>query len=236
MKMSATVQDQRILPFYGWARLVLIVIFWTLNWTLSGLRTHWGFFPLWLGYCLFVDGLCRFRAGTSLLTRNPRAYAGLFIISIPLWWLFEFINYRTQNWRYLGEENFSDIELFLLSSLSFSIVIPAVFGTAELVGTFAWLKRLKVRPHFSVPVRTALAFLAAGVTMLLLIALWPRYSYPALWGALYLIAESINIKLGYRTLLSYLSRGDLRQVVSLALGSLICGFFWEMWNYYSYPK
>ena len=23
---------------------------------------------------------------------------------------------------------------------------------------------------------------------------------------------------------------------SLALGAVICGFFWEMWNYYSYPK
>ena len=31
-------------------------------------------------------------------------------------------------------------------------------------------------------------------------------------------------------------RGDWRVVISLALGSLLCGFFWEMWNYYSYPK
>ena len=22
----------------------------------------------------------------------------------------------------------------------------------------------------------------------------------------------------------------------LALGALVCGFFWEMWNYYSFPK
>jgi hypothetical protein len=24
--------------------------------------------------------------------------------------------------------------------------------------------------------------------------------------------------------------------VSLSVGALICGFFWEMWNYYSWPK
>lgn len=25
-------------------------------------------------------------------------------------------------------------------------------------------------------------------------------------------------------------------MISLMLGCLICGFFWEMWNYYAYPK
>ena len=60
-------------------------IFWTLNWGLSGLRTQWAFFPLWLGYCLTIDGLVLWRTGTSLLTRSwqeiywpvPRLRAGL---------------------------------------------------------------------------------------------------------------------------------------------------------------
>jgi hypothetical protein len=25
-------------------------------------------------------------------------------------------------------------------------------------------------------------------------------------------------------------------VAALALGALVCGFFWELWNFYSYPK
>ena len=25
-------------------------------------------------------------------------------------------------------------------------------------------------------------------------------------------------------------------MVALAIGCMICGFFWEMWNIYSYPK
>ncbi len=33
-----------------------------------------------------------------------------------------------------------------------------------------------------------------------------------------------------------LSEGDWRPVISLFIGALICGFFWEMWNYFSYPK
>jgi hypothetical protein len=56
------------------------------------------------------------------------------------------------------------------------------------------------------------------------------------WSSLVLILEPINAWLGRGRLLAYLEKGDWRPVVSLALGALICGFFWEMWNYYSFPK
>ncbi|MBU1965254.1 MAG: hypothetical protein KKD24_05500, partial [Proteobacteria bacterium] len=48
-------------PVHGWIGLALIALFWILNWSLPGTRAHWGFFPLWLGYSLFVDALvfCR---------------------------------------------------------------------------------------------------------------------------------------------------------------------------------
>ena len=71
-------------------------------------EAHWGFFPLWLGYALTVDALVFRRKGHSLLTRSPAAYAGLFLVSAPAWWLFELINLRTQNWIYLGEESLLD--------------------------------------------------------------------------------------------------------------------------------
>lgn len=100
-----------------WKGIVLIITFWSLNWTMQGLRTHWGFFPLWLGYCLFVSSLVSSRNKSSLLTRNYSAYFGLFLISIPVWWLFELINWHTRNWLpllgYLGYIPFA-LELFAL--------------------------------------------------------------------------------------------------------------------------
>jgi hypothetical protein len=36
--------------------------------------------------------------------------------------------------------------------------------------------------------------------------------------------------------LGHLGRGDWRLAAALALGALVCGFFWELWNFYSYPK
>jgi hypothetical protein len=42
--------------------------------------------------------------------------------------------------------------------------------------------------------------------------------------------------MGYRSLAEEVSRGDWRPIIGLWVGGLICGFFWEMWNYYSFPK
>ncbi len=130
----------RRFPMHGWLGLGLVAVIWPLNWTLDGLRTQWLFFPLWLGYCLVVDGLSVRRRGTSLLTRSPCRYAGLFLISVPLWWLFEAINLRTRNWHYLGRELIGDVEYGLLASLSFSTVVPAVLGTAECVAGTSLLR------------------------------------------------------------------------------------------------
>ncbi len=96
-----------------------MAVFWALNWGLDGMRTHWGFFPLWLGYCLTVDALTLWRTGTSPLARSRLRYVGLFAASIPAWWLFELINQRTRNWIYLSEP-IGDLEYALLASLSFS--------------------------------------------------------------------------------------------------------------------
>ena len=35
---------------------------------------------------------------------------------------------------------------------------------------------------------------------------------------------------------SHDNRGDWRLVAAFAVGALVCGFFWEMWNYWAYPK
>ncbi len=221
-----------------WLGLVLLAVCWPLNWLLpeSTMRTAYLFFPLWLGYILVVDALVQSRTGTSLWTRSHVAFVLLFIASSPVWWLFELINQRTANWEYLGSSSFGPVQYYLLCTLSFSTVMPAVFETAELVRSFAWVRRLG--PGACIPCRPGLrvGLFAAGAFMLSSTLLWPRYCYPFVWASLVLLLEPLNSWLGRPHLLQDLSRGDWRPVLSLALGALICGFFWEMWNYYSYPK
>lgn len=221
---------------HGLIGFLLMCVSWFLNWSLSGLRTHLLFFPLWLGYCLMVDGLVFKRSGTSLLHRSWKRYIGLFLISAPSWWLFELLNLRTQNWLYLGRECFTDLQYALLASLSFSTVMPAVFGTAELVSTFGFIRRAK--PFLQVPVQNChlQRYFFLGMAMMALVLLLPHYFYPLLWTAVYFIIEPLNARLGSRSLLDFVKTGDWRPVWSLWLGCLICGFFWELWNYLSFPR
>lgn len=223
-------------PAHGHAGVALVLLLWALNWTLPGLRTHLLFFPLWLGYCLTVDGLAVASRGSSLLTRSRAGYVSLFLVSAPTWWLFEAINLRTHNWVYLGREQFSDLEYFLLASLSFSTVIPAVFGTAEWVRGWGWIERLAPGPKLAGPGHRRALMFVSGWLGLALLLLWPRYFFPLVWVSIWLILEPINAWRGHPTLLGQLERGDWRPLLSMALGGLMCGFFWELWNFYAYPK
>jgi hypothetical protein len=221
-----------------WTGLLLLTIFWPLNWILPDAtrRTSYLFFPLWLGYILTVDGLVLIRTGTSILWRSRIHFWWNFLVSAPAWWLFEVINWRTRNWQYLGGEVFTSAEYMLLSSLSFSTVMPAVFETSELVRTFQWTDRFTNGPVVSGNRRVAAGLLAAGWVMLALAVRWPRGFYPLVWGAVFLVLEPLNLLTGRKTFFDWLGQGDWRPVVCLSTGALICGFFWEMWNYYSYPK
>lgn len=221
-------------PWHGWAGALLIAVFWPLNWWLPGLRTHLLFFPLWLGYALAVDALALYRSGTSLLARSPRDFAMLFAISAPAWWLFEALNWRTHNWEYLGREFFSDLEYAALASLAFSTVMPAVFATAELMRTFGRIERFARGPRVTGRVRPAL-FLA-GCAMLGLLLAWPRYFFGLIWLSIFFVCEPLCGWAGRRSVLTGLARGDWRAIAALCGASLTCGFFWEMWNIFSYPK
>ena len=223
-------------PLHGWVGIILISVFWYLNWNLEGLRTNLLFFPLWLGFILTIDSIVFYRKSTSLISRSKKKFISLFFISAPAWWLFELINAKTQNWFYDGKQFFTNTEYAVLATISFSTVMPAVFTTAELVSTFKWIKKYS---HRKIPFRSnvpTIKFFIMGIIMLTLIIFIPTYFYYFEWLAVYLILEPINYKMNNRTLLEYLSKGNWQIIISLSLGTLICGFFWEMWNYYSYPK
>jgi len=236
IKTKGLENEKSRVPIHGWIGLGLIIIFWILNWTLTGPRTHWGFFPLWLGYCLTIDALVFWRTGTSLLMRSPRRYVGLFFVSAPVWWIFELFNLRTQNWAYVGAEIFTPLQYSFWTTLSFTSVIPAVFGSAEFFASFDFVKRLKRGLVIGTDKKTTLLFFLLGWIMLALLLIWPRIFFGFIWLSVYFILEPINIWLGNRSIAHWTQQGDWRPVISLWLGVLLTAFFWEMWNYYSYPK
>jgi hypothetical protein len=223
-------------PFQGWVGLGLVAIFWPLNWFIEGPRSHWAFFFLWTGYCLVVDGLVYLRTGTSLLTRSWQQYLRLFLISAPAWWLFEALNWRVQNWVYIGKNFLGNWEFAILSTVAFSTVMPAVFGTVELVGSARFFQKPRQGPVIKPTRRTTLGFFLAGWVMLILLLAWPKIFFPFMWLSIYFILEPLNIWLGNRNLVEGTHTGDWRPILALWGGVLVTGFFWEFWNFWSYPK
>src|SRR5262245_27375409 len=127
------------------------------------------------------------RTGTSIWTRSRKEFALLFAASSPVWWMFEVINNRTHNWEYLGSGQFTRFQYYLLCTISFSTVMPAVFETAELVRSFDWMRRLGHARRLRKSGRLEVGFFVVGVTMVLLTLMWPRYFYPFVWTSLVLV-------------------------------------------------
>jgi len=215
---------------------LLVAVFWPANWFLPGMRTHVLFFPLWLGYVLCVDGWTELSRGSSLYARSPRRFALLFLISIPLWWLFELANERLGNWEYVGRDVLSDLEYTLLASLSFSTVVPAVLVSAEAARGWRWVERCANGPRLAPTPARLVGCFVLGLLMLAALLCWPRVCYPLVWVAGVFLLEPLAHVLGRRTLLTDLARGDWRPWVSLWAGVLVCGFCWELWNVRSFPK
>jgi hypothetical protein len=229
-------------PPWGWAGVMIMAAGWILAWTrfewFGRFQTHTFTIP-WIGYIIVVNALTFKRTGRSLITGEPLFMALLFLFSGVFWWYFEFLNQFTQNWYYINIQNLEPVEFFIYATLPFSTVLPAILGTYHLLRTFPGISR--GLDHFiSIPVlfpkATALSAGTLATISLMLTGVWPDYLYPVIWLApLVIIASAMTIT-RTPTFLRGISNGDWSTVYLFALSALICGFFWEMWNYFSYTR
>ena len=219
-----------VLPYRGLLGLLLIAIAWPLSWAQSGTGLQYTFFPLWLGFILAIDGLVLRRTGTSLIVRSPKIMAAMFVVAMPYWWTFEAINNVTHNWVYIGSNENTNVLDYLESSLAFSVVIPAVFEVSELIGSFGFVKRFARLPALVLNRQQVILVAVLGLTSLAALLVWPTYLFPITWICLFFIFDPINHLTGRPSIISQVRNGDFRLVIAFALGALVCGFFWEMWN------
>ena len=217
-----------LLPYRGLLGLLLIAIAWPLSQQISQNL----FFPLWLGFILLVDGLVLRRTGTSLAVRSPKIMVVMFIVASPYWWVFEGINEITQNWVYVTstEEDSGGLVGVIEASLSYSTVIPAVFEVSELIGSFGFIKRFARLPSLVLSRPQIILAGVFGLGSLVTMLIWPTYLFPMTWLCLFFIFDPINNLTGRPSIIAQVKNGDYRTVVAFALGALVCGFFWEMWN------
>lgn len=229
-------------PSWGWAGVMIMAAGWILAWArfewFSWFQTHTFTIP-WIGYIIVVNALTYKRTGRSLLTGEPLYMTLLFLFSAAFWWYFEFLNQFTQNWYYVNIQNLDPFEFFIFATLPFSTVLPAVLSTYHLLRTFPGISS-GIDHFISIPVKfpkaIALSAGALATITLMFTGVWPDYLYPAIWLAPLVIIASAMIITGTPTFLRGISNGDWSTVYLLALSALVCGFFWEMWNYFSYTR
>ena len=229
-------------PLWGWLGVTTGLLAWVLAWT----RFPWfaplqpfTFSPLWFSYILVINALTFRRTGRCMMLDRTGRFLLLFPLSAGFWWFFEYLNRFVQNWSYEGVGALTPGQYFLYATLPFATVLPAVLGTREFLRTFprltAGLDRfapIRVRR----PDRIAVAALALSAIGLAWIGVLPDYLFPLLWISPLVIILSLQTLAGRSTLLAPLRSGDWRDVCLLALSALICGFFWELWNYLSLAK
>ena len=227
-------------PWWGWTGVGIGILAWILAWTRFGwfaaFQPH-TFTPLWLSYIIVINALCRQRTGRCLMTDRPGFFLLLFPASSVFWWFFEYLNRFVQNWHYTGVV-FSGREYFWYATLCFSTVLPAVLSTRQWLLSSRWIRGYAGFFHIG---RSHARFLAAVVLFFSAAALagigvWPNLLFPLVWICPLLIIVCLQTLIGQHHVFSTMAEGDWRGAVAAAVAALVCGLFWEMWNYFSLAK
>ena len=227
------------LPWWGWLAIGWTCLWWVVAWTrvpwLVVVQEH-TFTPLWLGYIMIVNACTFARTGRCMMLHRPRYFLSLFPLSAVFWWVFEYLNRFVQNWYYVGVADLSSVEYFFRATTPFSTVLPAVIGTAELLTSYRIISsgrnRFKAIQHLQ---KKWSGWVLVGLSCcgLFGIGLWPNYLFPLVWVGPLLLVVSLQALAGTPTAFSPLAQGDWRGIGVPALAALICGVFWELWNWKS---
>ena len=232
------VVEKRRMPAWLWIGLALVAAGWVLAWRERLVAPQWrrhAFTVLWLGYIVVVNALAYRRAGRSPLTHRTKWFVALFPASAAFWWLFEYLNRFSGNWYYAGFTASGAWDYFVQASLPFSTVLPAVASTWAWLATFPRLDNLSL-PAVRAGQWLAWAALMTGIVALMVLPFGREALFPMLWLAPLLVFAALQWLVVRETLLAPLAHGDWRPVLQPAAAALVCGFFWELWNYGSLAK
>ncbi len=194
------------------------------------ITTYTFFSFLWLGFILFVDSLVKLRTKHSRLTDNPKSFFLLFPISAFLWWFYEVLNFFIDNWNYAGIGK----PEWLMFSIAFSTVLPAILETSDLLSSFDFFKKIKTK--IKLTDRKLLIIVMLGITCLILPFVIPKYTFALVWVSMFLLLDPINYLTRQPSILGSMKKGSGTLLWTLMIGTLICGFFWEFWNFWAPAK
>jgi len=188
----------------------------------------------WSAYLVLADAMVWSIRGKSRIVDEPRAFAALAALSLPLWLIFEGYNLRLANWAYTGlPANWLARDLGC--AWSFSTISPAILLTADLVEAFGWFAG--DWPKRRIPRTWLGGVTVAGALCLALPLLLPReagaFLFALVWVGFIPLLEPANYRLGLPSLLRDLEEGRRSRLYALLVSGWVCGWLWEFWNYWA---
>jgi hypothetical protein len=193
--------------------------------------TTWYYSFAWWSYIVFADAWLIRRGGKSVLLRNPNT-SRLLVLSVAIWVTFEIHNFRLENWHYLEIPPELAVRWFGYA-IAYATVLPGIFVTSELVGSFTRHRRSGGVPLPSNLPRRLFYF---GVVGSILPWLAPRYTFPLVWLGPTALFAALNFRLGGEGILRDIEQRGPRRLYCLAGAGLICGLLWECWNFWARSK
>ncbi|HEY9074339.1 MAG TPA: hypothetical protein VIN67_09435 [Desulfobaccales bacterium] len=194
----------------------------------------WLYFLAWYPLILFLDGLLFRLRGDSWLLDRPRELLKMAFWSVTAWLIFEAFNLVLKNWGYVGVIPHPWLR-WPGYALAFATVLPGVWLGAEVLAALGAWRHRRARP-----VKLAFAWepgsLLLGTACLVLPLIWPRYYFPLVWGAAFFLLDPFVKLLGGRSLIQAWLEGERRQHLCLLTAGLLCGLWWESWNYWATSK
>ncbi len=201
---------------------------WWMLWTQ---RTYWNplfFTGLWTSATVVVRTL----SGDA--PWPWRRQIALMLLSAPLWWWFEFVNEFVRNWQYHGADLYNDFEYQVFATLAFATVVPALHAAWFAAGRF--YRSEPTATDDSDHSRLFYGEIGVGIVAQLSVFLWPVHAYALVWVAPFLLFDGIVGLLGGVSLVREMRAQRWSLPMAVAVAGVGTGFFWEMWNFWAWPK
>lgn len=225
----------RRVPLYPFVGAAIMVVFQALLFTDNDLIGRY-FTPIqWTGLILLLDGIIKYRKGTSLLSDYPAEFVILALISIGSWAIFEGYNVLLKNWTYSGLPD-NMVERYFGYAWAFASISPAMFLVYEFLDDVIPGDNT-IPDHPRLPNVVFYPFVIYGLASLVVPLIWPStWMTPLVWMGFAFFLDPINGRLGERSILSEFFTGRFRSMLIFFLAGLVCGLLWEFWNFWADSK
>jgi hypothetical protein len=198
----------------------------------------------WVGLLVLLDGLLvlQSRRGRNLpafhgspVRERPKRFILCFLVSVPLWLLFDWINFSFMGaWEYHGlPENL--VHRYTAYFFAFGAIFPAMFLFAQLYQGLG-LHRVSGRKLYLRPLTRSLIVVAGLLFVAFPIAVQAPIGSLTLWLGWLMLLDPINHRLGAPSLLGDWQNGRWGRTLGLLGAGATCGLLWEFWNYWAAAK